>query len=171
VKLEDIGAHTLKAFPGENLEVEYKEGILVGYRWFDTKNIDPEYSFGYGLSYATFEYADLELNKLHFDKEDQILISIKIENSGDLEGKEVIQFYTRKINSNVSRADKELKAFRKIQLESGEVEKVKIELETNNLAYYDTTNSTWTVEPGEYELLVGSSSRDIRETIKFQIRE
>lgn len=170
-RLEDIGVHVLEAFPGENLEVEYKEGILVGYRWFDTKKIKPKYGFGHGLSYTTFDYTELELNKVHFDKEDKILISVTVENSGDLEGREVVQLYTRKIDSKIPRADKELKAFRKILLEPGEIEEVEITLETDGLAYYNVSDSSWTIESGEYELLVGSSSRDIREKIKFNIRE
>lgn len=171
VELNDIGAHALNAYPGENLEVEYKEGILVGYRWFDTKKIKPRFCFGHGLSYTEFDFTDLELNKLKFNSEDIIIASVKVENKGALEGKEVVQLYSRKIESEIPRAYKELKAFRKIQLDSGEVEKVRFEITPIDLAYYNISDSTWTIETGEYEFLVGSSSGDIHETIKFNIQE
>lgn len=170
-KLEDIGAHTLDAFPGENLEVEYKEGILVGYRWLDTKNIEPRYCFGAGLSYTQFDYFGSTINKTQFDLQDQINFIVEVENTGDIEGKEVVQVYLRKKGSEIQRADKELKTFRKIFLEPGESMEVEFTINTMDLAYYNIADSAWTVEPGEYEILVGSSSRDIRKTITFSISE
>jgi beta-glucosidase len=171
VMLEDLGAHALNAYPGKNLEVTYKEGILVGYRWFDTKGIDPRFCFGSGLSYTAFTYDALKMNTRHFRKEDVMQFSVKLENSGEFDGKEVVQVYIRKVASNIPRADKELKAFKKVLIGAGDTEQVHFEMKISDLAFYDISDSAWTVEPGQYELLVGSSSRDIRESTAFWVKE
>jgi beta-glucosidase len=162
VKLEDSPAHALKTYPGENHVTEYKEGILVGYRWFDTKNIEPMYPFGYGLSYTNYAYSGLRTNKPTYKKGEKINIMLKLKNTGNYAGKEVVQLYVTKDGSKVDRADKELKAFKKVLVPAGKEVIVTLNLNVNDLAYYDETANKWVVEPGRYKLQAGSSSKDIR---------
>jgi beta-glucosidase len=158
-KLEDIGAHAIEgAYPGENLAVEYKEGILVGYRWFDSKNIEPLYPFGYGLSYTAFNYSGLNINKA----DDKINIDLMLENTGKAKGKEVVQCYIQDIECSVMRPEKELKAFTKVELKPGEKKTVSLSIKTEDLMFYDEDSGQWTLEPGEFKIMVGSSSRDIK---------
>src|SRR6185312_9650812 len=112
--LDQSPAHALGAYPGKNLQEEYKEGILVGYRWFDTKKIEPLYCFGYGLSYTTYKYSGLFTNKKSYKPSDYIVASLKVKNTGKYAGKETVQLYISKEGSAVGRAEKELKAFKKI---------------------------------------------------------
>jgi len=162
--LKDSPAHALNAYPGENLQVTYKEGILVGYRWFDTKKIEPLYCFGYGLSYTDFKYSGLYTNKKSYVAADYITANIKVKNTGKYAGKETVQLYISKSNSVVERAEKELKAFKKVKIAAGETVNVSLKIPVKDLAYYNVTTSKWTVEPGKYKLLAGTSSRDINET-------
>lgn len=157
-KLEDVGAHALDAYPGKDLAVKYKEGILVGYRWFDTKQIEPRYPFGFGLSYTDFDYKQLSISKA----EGKINIMVTLENSGKVKGKETVQCYIQDTESSVMRPAKELKAFTKTELKPGEVKTVSLSINKEDLAYFNETNEKWTFEPGEFKVMVGSSSRDIR---------
>ncbi|GAB2979594.1 glycoside hydrolase family 3 C-terminal domain-containing protein [Mucilaginibacter puniceus] len=169
VKLEDSPAHALKTYPGENHVTEYKEGILVGYRWFDTKKIEPMYPFGYGLSYTNYAYSDFHTNKAAYKKGEKINVTLKLKNTGKYAGKEVVQLYVTKDGSKVERADKELKAFKKVMVEAGKEVIVKLELDVNDLAYYDEAVNNWVVEPGRYKLQAGSSSKDIRSLVNITI--
>jgi len=162
--LKDSPAHALNAYPGENLQVDYKEGILVGYRWFDTKKIEPMYCFGYGLSYTDFKYSGLFTNKKAYKATDVIKATLKVKNTGKYAGKETVQIYVSKNGSVVERADKELKAFKKVQIAAGETASVALDIPVKDLAYYDVKTSKWVVEPGKYKLLVGTSSRDIAQS-------
>jgi len=162
--LKDSPAHALNAYPGENLKVDYKEGILVGYRWFDTKKIDPLYCFGYGLSYTNFAYSDFGTNKKSYKPADHIIATLKVKNTGKYAGKETVQLYVSKTGSVVERADKELKAFKKISVAVGETATVTLNIPVKDLAYYDVKTSKWVVEPGKYKLLAGTSSRDIEQS-------
>jgi beta-glucosidase len=163
-KLEDSPSEALNAYPGENLKVEYKEGILVGYRWFDTKKIDPLYCFGYGLSYTNYDYSDLKTDKSNYKPSESITATLKVKNSGKADGKETVQLYVSKTGSVVERADKELKAFKKIAIAPGKTENIDLDIPVKDLAYYDVKTKKWVVEPGEYKLLVGTSSKDIKQT-------
>ena len=169
-KLDDVGAHALHAYPGNNFTVEYKEGILVGYRWFDTRNIEPKFCFGFGLSYSRFEYSAAKTNRKVFSPGQEIKISVSVQNKGPQKGKETLQAYVRKSNSEVMRADKELKAFKKIELQPGQKESVTLEINVDDLSYYNIATGGWVVEPGEYSILLGSSSRDIRQELTIQIK-
>lgn len=162
VKLEDSPAHALKTYPGENHVTEYKEGILIGYRWFDTKKIEPMYPFGYGLSYTDYAYSGLRTNKTVYKQGDKITATLKIKNTGKYAGKEVVQLYTTKDGSKVERADKELKAFKKVLVPAGKEITVTLNVDVNDLAYYDEAGKKWVVELGRYKLQAGSSSKDIR---------
>ena len=162
VKLEDSPAHALKTYPGENHVTEYKEGILVGYRWFDTKKIEPMYPFGYGLSYTDYKYSGLRTGKAVYKKGEKVIATLKLKNAGKYAGKEVVQLYVTKDGSNIERADKELKAFKKVLVPAGKEVTVALNLDVNDLAYYDEAGKRWVVEPGRYKLQAGSSSKDIR---------
>ncbi len=159
-KLDDSPAHATNSFPG-NESVTYEEGILVGYRWFDTKNIEPLYPFGYGLSYTDFEFSDLKANKTNYGTNDIIEVSFHIKNTGKMHGKEVAQLYVSKPDSKVQRASKELKGFKKVSVKSGVTESVTIQLPIQELAYYNVDKKQWIVEPGTYKLKMGNSSRNI----------
>jgi len=170
VKLEDVGAHAMETYPGRNFKVNYSEGILVGYRWFDTKNIEPKYCFGHGLSYTTFEYSNLETDKVNYLSDQDIILHLMVENTGNSPGKETVQIYVKPLGSSVERAEKELKAFRKIELKAGEKQKVKMEIDIHDLAYYNATGKKWVIERGPYKIMAGSSSRDIREVAVVNIK-
>jgi beta-glucosidase len=170
VNLNDIGAHALNAYPGQNLNVEYKEGILVGYRWFDTKKIEPKFPFGFGLSYTSFRLGNLKSDKKRYAPGDMINLSLKIENTGQTSGKETVQLYIRKTGSKIQRADKELKAFEKVFLIKDESREIKIQLDSKNLSYYNAALKKWVLEPGEYKLLAGTSSRDILQETSIIIK-
>ena len=169
-ELKDSPAHALDAYPGNNLEVNYKEGILVGYRWFDTKKIEPLYCFGYGLSYSTYQYSGLQISKKTYNTGENIIASVNVKNSGKYAGKETVQLYISKTGSAVERPEKELKAFKKILIPSGQEANVKLTIPVSDLAYYDVKNSKWTVEPGTYKILVGTSSRDIKESQSITVQ-
>jgi beta-glucosidase len=161
--LEQSPAHALKAYPGDSV-VTYKEGLLVGYRWFDTKKIAPLYPFGYGLSYTNFNYSALQTSKKNYRKDETIVATIKIANTGKYAGKEIVQLYVSKTASQVERVDKELKAFKKLLINRGSTVEVRLEIPVKDLAYYDTKTAKWIVEPGAYKLLAGKSSGEIMAT-------
>ena len=169
VALEESPAHNLKTFPGENLTTIYKEGILVGYRWYDTKKIAPLYSFGYGLSYTNFNYAGLQINKKIFLKNETITVTLQIKNTGKVGGKETVQFYVSKTGSKVERAEKELKGFKKVMIAARENKLVTITIPIKDLAFYNEQNKAWEVEKGAYSLQAASSSSDIRQTVSFTV--
>lgn len=158
--LKDSPAHATNSFPGDEV-VEYKEGILVGYRWFDTKNIKPLYPFGYGLSYTNFKFSNLQTNQTKYGIEDSIEVLVDVRNTGKMMGKEVVQVYVSKPNSKVNRAQQELKGFSKVEIEKSNTLRVKIQIPVEELAFYNIETKSWEVENGEYKIKVGNSSRNI----------
>ncbi|WP_195335334.1 glycoside hydrolase family 3 C-terminal domain-containing protein [Paraclostridium bifermentans] len=148
-------------FPGEVDKVEYKEGIFVGYRYYDKKAMDVLFPFGYGLSYTNFEYSDLKISKNEIDDTEKVTVSVNIKNIGDVFGKEIVQLYIRDKESSVTRPEKELKGFEKIGLEPGEEKEVTFILNKRSFAYYNVDLGDWHVESGEFEILIGKSSREI----------
>ncbi|WP_170074805.1 glycoside hydrolase family 3 C-terminal domain-containing protein [Paraclostridium dentum] len=148
-------------FPGEVDKVEYKEGIFVGYRYYDKKAVDVLFPFGYGLSYTNFEYSNLKISKNEIDDTEKLTVSVKIKNIGDVFGKEIVQLYIRDKESSVTRPEKELKGFEKIGLEPGEEKEVTFILNKRSFAYYNVDLGDWHVESGEFEILIGKSSREI----------
>lgn len=168
-RLEDSPAHATNSFPGDKV-VSYDEGILVGYRWFDTKNIEPIYPFGYGLSYSTFAIKNARADKnVPYIANDTIYISVDVENTGDMDGKEVVQLYTTKKDSKVERAAQELKGFEKVYVKKGETSTITLALPVKELAYYDIEKSKWVIEPGNYDLRLGNSSRAINTVVSVAI--
>jgi beta-glucosidase len=169
MKLDDSPAHATNSFPGEE-SVTYEEGVLVGYRWFDTKNIEPLYPFGYGLSYSSFEFSDLKTDKKSYEVGDIIEVMFSLKNTSKIDGKEVAQLYISDPESTVEKAAQELKGFHKIFVKGGATEKVIIQLPVEELAFYDEKNSAWKVESGEYILKLGNSSRNLTEKITISVK-
>ena len=159
LKLEDNPSYLY--YFGEKDKVEYKEGIFVGYRYYDTKKMDVLFPFGHGLSYTTFVYSNMKTNKSVMSDQDSVTVSVDVTNTGTVAGKEVVQLYVRDVNSTVIRPEKELKGFDKVELQSGETKTVTFELSKRAFAYWNTQIHDWHVETGEFELLIGGSSKNI----------
>jgi len=159
VKLSDNPSYL--NFPGESEKVEYREGLFVGYRYYDAKEIEPLFPFGYGLSYTSFEYSDITIDKASMNDTETLNVSVKIKNTGKVAGKEIVQLYVHDIESSVSRPEKELKAFEKLVLQPGQEKTVSFELDKRAFAYYNKAIKDWYVESGDFEILVGKSSREI----------
>ncbi len=157
-------------FPGSGKTVEYREGLFIGYRYYDKKGIKPLWPFGYGLSYTSFEYSSLELDKNQMTDKDFLSLSFKVKNTGTVQGKEIVQLYVGKNSARIIRAPRELKGFQKISLKPGEQKTVRFKLEKRAFAYYDEELSDWSVEGGEYQIMAASSSADIRLTGTVQIK-
>ena len=149
-------------FGGSKDVVHYGEGIFVGYRYYDTKEMPVLFPFGHGLGYTEFAYDDLRFDRESLSGEETLEIRFRIRNTGDREGSEAPQVYVHKKDSGISRARQELKGFDKVALAAGEEREVVIRLDRRSFAYYDEEAKAWCVEPGDYEILVGASSRDIR---------
>ncbi len=171
VKLADNGAHSFGeiSYPGDGVNEEYKEGILVGYRWHDTRNIDPLFAFGHGLSYTTFKIGKVFTDKKSYSKEDSIALTVEISNVGKADGAEVIQVYVHDKQSSVMRPVKELKGFKKIHLTAGSKKTLTIEIPALALSFYDEINNSWKLEEGRFELRIGTSSREIWKTLDINI--
>lgn len=148
-------------FPGEGDKVEYKEGVFVGYRYYDTKNIEPLFPFGYGLSYTNFEYSSLSIDKKEIKDTETLSVRLKVRNTGNVAGKEIVQLYVKDTVSTVNRPEKELKGFVKVMLQPGEEKSVTFHLDKRSFAYYNTELKDWHVETGKFAILIGKSSRDI----------
>ena len=149
---------------GGGEKVEYREGIFVGYRYYDTKEMDVAFPFGYGLSYTTFAYSNLKLSMENPTEKDTVMVSADVTNTGKSAGKEVVQLYIRDLTGSAIRPEKELKGFDKVFLEPGETKTVTMELNKRSFAWYNTELHDWFAASGDYEILVGASSRDIRLT-------
>lgn len=146
-------------FPGDGKTLEYSEGIFVGYRWFDKRSIKPLFPFGHGLSYTTFEYSDLQLTA---KGDAEVTVALNVRNTGRRDGAEAVQLYVDDVRSSAERPRHELKGIAKVFLKAGEKKTVSMTLKKDAFAFYDVRSSAWVAEPGEFNLLIGSSSRDIR---------
>ena len=144
---------------------EYKEGIFVGYRWFEKHNVPVMYAFGHGLSYVDFEYGALKCKQ----KKDKFVVTFDLKNLGNMEADEVVQLYVKRVDSQVERPVKELEAFDRVTLKTGETKKVTLEFPVSELAHWDNETNGWVLEPGKLEILVGSGSDDIRQTIATEL--
>ena len=147
---------------GSGEKVEYREGVFVGYRYYDTKEMEVAYPFGYGLSYTTFAYSNLEISNENPTEKDTVTVSADVTNTGDITGKEIVQLYVKDCTDSTIRPEKELKNFEKIALEPGETKTVIMELDKRSFAWYNTNLNDWFAASGDYHILVGASSRDIR---------
>jgi beta-glucosidase len=143
-------------------DITYNEGVFVGYRWYEHKNIQPLYAFGHGLSYSTFEYANLKTNAENYTMDDAVLVKVEVTNTGEVDGKEIVQLYVKDLEATVERPVKELKDFQKVHLKAGQKETVYFTLKKRDFAFWDENTSSWKVEPGKFEIQVGASSADIK---------
>lgn len=149
-------------YPDSKEDVQYRESIFIGYRYYDKVGRNVRFPFGFGLSYTSFEYSDIKLKKKNLTKGEGAKVTFTIKNTGDVAGSEIAQVYVAKPESKIFRAPKELKGFVKIHLDPGEEKKVTVELDDRAFAFWNTATEDWCVESGEYKILVGASSRDIR---------
>lgn len=156
-------------FPGNQVSVEYRESVYVGYRYYDSANIPVRFPFGHGLSYTTFEYSDIKLSADSIKDTDTLTVTFKIKNTGDRDGAEAAQLYVSDVESTIYRPVKELKGFKKVFLKAGEEKEVSIDLEKRAFAFYNVDAHAWQVESGEFKILVGASSRDIRLTASVNV--
>lgn len=170
VSLDQSPAHALGNFPGRDLKVNYEEDILVGYRWFDTKGLPVVYPFGYGLSYTTFDYSNLNTDKETYDQADTIQATFTLTNTGDREGAEVAQLYVSDPVCSVMRPVKELKGFKKVFLKPGESRRITLDIPVSSLAFYSEVQSQFVVEPGEFILQLGASASDIKQKISVEVK-
>ncbi len=169
VRLEDTGPYVVGEYPGKDGKVVYNDDIYVGYRYFDTKKVNPLFPFGYGLSYTTFAYENLKVETTSHSDSLRCVVSFDIRNTGNVDGKEIAQVYVSDIESRLPRPLKELKGFAKVALKKGECRRVSVEMDRRAFQYYDHTANSWILEPGRFEILVGSSASSIllRETIEL----
>ncbi|WP_227006164.1 glycoside hydrolase family 3 C-terminal domain-containing protein [Rufibacter latericius] len=159
-RLEDSPAHALGQYPGDKdtVNLECKEGIFVGYRYFDTYKVEPLFNFGHGLSYTTFGYSDLKVNR----QGDTVQVQLQVKNTGSVAGAEVVQLYVKDEQASVKRPEKELKAFQKVFLKPGEAKTLTLTLAKDAFQFYDEGKKQWVLESGKFQILAGSSSKDIR---------
>jgi len=159
-KFEDSPAYG--NYPGVNLKVNYAEGIYVGYRYFDTKNVDPQFPFGFGLSYTSFEYSSLKIGRYTANGSDPVDIQLAVKNTGSRPGAEVVQLYIHEDKPKIDRPMRELKRFQRVELKPGESTIVHFALDRAALSYWSPEKKDWVADPGTFEIQVGASSRDIR---------
>ena len=165
---EEMGISAAEQYPGVGGRGVYSEGVFVGYRHFDKENLNPQFAFGHGLSYTTFEYSNLKLSRSRIKPGESITVEVQIKNTGRREGAEVVQLYVQDVRASVPRPVKELKGFAKLMLRPGQTKVVSMNLDARSMAFYDVNKKQWSVEPGQFKILIGSSSRDIRLSAEFE---
>ena len=175
-KYEDGPIKTERQYPGikedgdEYWQTHYDEGIYVGYRWYDSKDVPVQFPFGHGLSYTSFEYSNAKAIKPYMKADGTLKVSVDIANTGDCDGAEVVQLYIADTEASIDRPSKELKGFEKVYLKAGEKKTVTFEIDTEDLSFFDADQHAWVAEPGEFKVLLGSSSRDLKSEVTFQLR-
>ncbi|EOR94218.1 Beta-glucosidase [Arcticibacter svalbardensis MN12-7] len=155
--------------PNQLVHIPYTEGVFMGYRWYEKYNKPIQFCFGYGLSYTQFEFKNLKISRTSIPSKDSLIVSLQIRNSGKARGAEVVQLYLSDVKSSVERPLKELKGFQKIYLRSGEQQTIKFVIHPEDLAFWDENKNAWNAEPGDYEIMIGNSSQDIKLKHKFKL--
>jgi beta-glucosidase len=177
VRLDDVAAHAVGEYPGTKradsdiVDIRYNEGVLVGYRWFDTKKIRPLFAFGHGLSYTTFGYGKLSADASKIGPDGALTLSVDVTNTGSRAGAETVQLYISDTKASVKRPAKELKNFAKIYLEPGQTKTVTFTVRPSDLAFFDAGAHAWKAEPGEFRAHVGAASDDIRSSLRFVLTD
>jgi len=152
------------------IDINYKEDVFVGYRWYESKKITPLYPFGFGLSYTSFEFGSAKASSNEISKNGTVTVEFELRNTGRRAGAEVAQLYVQPLKSKVERPVKELKAFAKMELKAGETKTVTLKLKGSEFAYWDVKSHTWKVDAGNYNLLIGPASNNIKQTVKITIK-
>ena len=174
-RYEDGPIKTQAQYPGIKEEgdqfwqTHYSEGVYIGYRWYSTKGIEVQFPFGHGLSYTTFEYANAKADKSEMTADQKLLVSVDVTNTGSVDGAEIVQLYINDVQSSIDRPVKELKNFEKVYLKAGETKTVTFEVDAQDLSYFDADKHEWVAEPGDFKVLLGSTSEDIRSTVNFKL--
>ncbi len=168
-KLEDNPTYNSYHDTDNDLKVFYSEGLFVGYRGYDKSDVKPRYPFGFGLSYTTFDYSDAKSDKTDYKSGEVVKVSATITNTGNYDGAEAVQVYVSDKESSLERPIKELKDFAKVFLKKGESKEVSFELDKNAFSYYNPEKHGWVLEPGAFDILIGNSSEDIRQTVSINI--
>lgn len=177
VRLDDVAAHAVGEYPGTKradsdiVDIRYNEGVMVGYRWFDTKKIRPLFAFGHGLSYTTFGYGKLSADASKIGPDGAMTLSVDVTNTGSRAGAETVQLYISDTKASVKRPAKELKNFAKIYLEPGQTKTVTFTVRPSDLAFFDAGAHAWKAEPGEFRAHVGAASDDIRSSLRFVLTD
>lgn len=173
VKLSDNSAHAFGniSYPGDSINVFYKDDILVGYRWHDTKKIAPQFPFGFGLSYTEFKYGKAIADKTTIDENDNITIKVPVKNIGKRKGKEIVQLYIKDLVCSEMRPEKELKAFEKVELNPDEEKIISFTIDKDALQFYSDIKKEWVIESGKFYGLIGTSSKDIKTKIEFEFHK
>ena len=166
---EEMPVAAAEQYPGLNGRGLYSEGVFVGYRHFDKNNIAPQFAFGHGLSYTTFDYSNIKVSRNRIKPGESLTVELQVKNTGRREGAEVVQLYLQDLKASVPRPVKELKGFEKVLLRPGQMKLVRLSLDARSMAFYDVTKKQWTVEPGQFKVMAGSSSRDIRVSAEFEV--
>ena len=171
-KLTDCGAHAFDelSYPGDSIKQEYKEDILVGYRWHDTKKIPALFPFGHGLSYTTFTYGKPVASAKAMAADGMLTVTVAVKNTGSIAGKEIVQLYVGDDKCSVLRPVKELKHFAKVALAPGEEKSVTFTLTPDDLKFYDEASAAWKYEPGKFKAYVCASSADVRGVVSFEMQ-
>ena len=169
VRLEDCSAHSAGEYPGDG-QVVYRDGIFVGYRWIEKERIEPLFAFGHGLSYTTFDIANVQADRTSLATTGRLRVSADVTNTGGRAGAEVVQLYIGDKLSSLPRPVKELKGFEKVHLAPGQSRTVTFEIDPGMLACYDDAKGVWGAEPGEFTAYVGAASDDIRGTVDFVLK-
>lgn len=177
VRLDDVAAHAVGEYPGTKradsdiVDIRYNEGVMVGYRWFDTRKIRPLFAFGHGLSYTTFGYGKLSADASKIGPDGALTLSVDVTNTGSRAGAETVQLYISDTKASVKRPAKELKNFAKIYLEPGQTKTVTFTVRPSDLAFFDAGAHAWKAEPGEFRAHVGAASDDIRSSLRFALTD
>ena len=171
-RLKDCGAHAFDelSYPGDSIKQEYKEDILVGYRWHDTKKIPALFPFGHGLSYTTFTYGKPVASAKVMAADGTLTLTVAVKNTGSVAGKEIVQLYIGDDKCSVLRPVKELKHFAKVALAPGEEKNVTFTLTPDDLKFYDEASAAWKYEPGKFKAYVCASSADVRGVVSFEMQ-
>ena len=175
-RYEDGPIKTEAQYPGikeegdEFWQTHYSEGVYIGYRWYDSKDVPVQWPFGHGLSYTSFEYTDAKVSKPVMKKGGTVEVSVVVKNVGDCDGAEVVQLYIADPEASIDRPAKELKGFEKVYVKAGETAKVTFEISEEDLSWFDAENHKWVAEPGEFQALLASSSKDVRATVPFTLK-
>ena len=174
-RLEDVPAHIMGEYTGiasaDTVDIEYKDGIYVGYRWTDLqKKTKPLFAFGHGLSYTSFEYGKPVIDKDEMNMDGSVTVRVSVTNTGDREGKEIVQMYVGDRKASVERPVKELKGFKKVSLAPGETTEVSFTVDKEDLSYFDADRHEWVAEPGMFDIYVAAAADDVRGKVSFKLK-